>query len=652
MLAIERLVPHYIINLVIIEALIIARTIINFFILRMLFLYYLGMDMTKHLFQLITAIAVLMIFSNISKAAPGKLQSKEHKFKPIFFRSGQIPSASKKNIYVAYANATPVINENGVPNSITTIYGTASATTNFTISGSNMLAGIQVDPPPGFEVSADNATFSATLTVGSAGNIPNTTIYMRLAATTSAGNYGGNIVLTSTGAANVNVAVSNSSVNKAPLTVTANNVSKLYGATLTGGTGSQAFVATGLQNGETIGSVTIGYGTGSQPTDGVGTYFSCVAIANAAGGTFVANNYNITYVGSNISVDPAPLTVVADDVTKTYGNTLTGGSGSTAFTAAGLQNGETVGTVTIGYGTGSAATDAAGLYIDCVTIAAATGGTFASYNYAITYVPGKITVVPATLTITANDVTKTYGAVLQDGPGYTAFTSAGLQNGESISSVSVGYGTAGAANAHVGTCQGCVTVGGATGGTFSLYNYSITYTPGNIIVTPAPLTIIADDKIKQYGESNPTLTATYNGLVNGDTPGQLTTLPIISTTATDASTPGSYPITVSGALSPDYTITYVPGTLLIIKSYIVPNAFTPNGDSINDTWHIQFLDSYQHCTIGIYNRFGQKVFYANGYGTPWDGTFHGSALPAGVYYYVINLKNINKLLSGYVTVIR
>jgi gliding motility-associated-like protein len=92
--------------------------------------------------------------------------------------------------------------------------------------------------------------------------------------------------------------------------------------------------------------------------------------------------------------------------------------------------------------------------------------------------------------------------------------------------------------------------------------------------------------------------------------------------------------------------------LLIIKSYIVPNAFTPNGDSINDTWHIQFLDSYQQCTIGIYNRIGQKVFYANGYGTPWDGTFHGSALPAGVYYYVIDLKNINKLLSGYVTIIR
>ncbi|WP_345106352.1 MBG domain-containing protein [Mucilaginibacter panaciglaebae] len=606
--------------------------------------------MTKHLFQLITTIAILVIFPNMSEAAAGRLPAKEHKLKPVFFKSGQISSTSKNIVYVAYA--TPVINENGAPSSITTTYGAASAMTSFTISGSNMQAGIQVNPPSGFEVSTDKTTFSSTLTVGSAGNIPNTTIYIRLAATTPAGNYGGDIVLTSTGAANVNVAISNSRVDRAPLTVTASNVSKLYGATLAGSAGAKAFVATGLQNGETIGSATIGYGTGAQPTDAVGTYLSCVAIANATGGTFLANNYNITYAGADIIVNPAPLIITADDVTKTYGSNLTAGSGSTAFTTVGLQNGETVGTVTIGYGTGSAATDASGTYIDCVTIAAATGGTFTNHNYAITYVPGRIKVVPAALTITANDVTKTYGAVLQGGPGSTTFTSTGLQNGESISSVSVGYGTAGAASAHVGTCRGCVTVAGATGGTFNPFNYSITYAPGNIIVAPAPLTIIADDEIKQYGEPNPILTATYNGLVNGDTPKQLTTLPVISTTATDISTPGSYPITVSGALSPDYTITYVPGTLVVIKSYTVPNAFTPNGDSINDTWHITFLDSYKDCTVSVYNRFGQNVFYANSYGTPWDGTFHGSALPAGVYYYVIDLKNINKLLSGYVTIIR
>ncbi|MBE9666823.1 MBG domain-containing protein [Mucilaginibacter boryungensis] len=589
--------------------------------------------MTKRLFYLIIILIGFVISFNKSEACV---------VKGIIYKD-----ANFKSSY-----ATPVINESGTPGYLSTTYGTASTAANFTVSGTNMTAGILVTPPMGYEVSVNNSTFYSTLTIGSAGNIPNTIIYIRLMATASSGNYGGNIVLSSSGAANVNVATTNSTINKAPLTVTANNANKMYGTTLTGGAGSQAFTVTGLQNGETIGSVTIAYGTGAQATDPVGTYTSCVAIGSATGGTFSANNYNITYVGANIIVNPAPLVVIADDVSKVYGTTITGGPGSKAFTTAGLQNGETVGTVTIGYGTGAAAADVAGAYIDCVTIAAATGGSFTSHNYIITYVPGKLTVVPAALSIYADDVTKVYGTVLQGGPGYTAFTSSGLQNGETIGSVLVGYGTAGAADAHVGNCRSCVTVANATGGTFNPFNYKITYEPGNILVTPAPLTIIADDKIKQYGEPNPVLTASYSGLVNGDSPAQLTIKPIITTPATDISPPGSYPITATGALSPDYTITYVPGTLLIVEAYAIPNAFTPNGDGINDTWHIQFLDSYHHCTVSVYNRFGQSVFYANDYGTPWDGTFQGGALPAGVYYYVIDLKNINKHLAGYITIIR
>jgi len=550
------------------------------------------------------------------------------------------------------AAATPVINETGAPGYLSTTYGTASASANFTISGSNMQAGILVSPPAGYEVSIDNSAFYNTLTVGGAGNIPNTIVYVRLAATTPAGNYGGNIVLSSTGATNVNVTTTNSDVNKAALTVTAANVNKMYGVTLTGGPGFLSFTATGLQNGDTIGSVTVGYGPGAQPSDPVSTYTSCVSIANATGASFQANNYNITYVGANIIVNPAPLLIIANDVTKDYGTTLTGGPGSTAFTSVGLQNGETIGTVTIGYGTGATPTDGVGNYIDCVTIGAATGGSFTSYNYDITYVSAKIIVVPTKLIVYADDVTKTYGTVLQGSAGSTAFTATGLQNGETIGSVLVGYGTAGAANAHVSNCHSCVTVASATGGTFNPLNYNIIYVPGNVIITPAPLTIIADDQIKLYGNPNPILTASYSGLVNGDTPEQLAVAPTLTTTATDMSAPGSYPITATGASSPDYTITYVPGVLVVTRSYFIPNAITPNGDGINDTWHIQFLDSYKRCTVNIYNRFGQNVFNANGYSTPWDGTFRGSPLPAGVYYYIINLRNSAKPLSGYITLLR
>lgn len=546
---------------------------------------------------------------------------------------------------------TPTISETGTPNSVNTTYGTASLSSSFSVSGSNMQQGILVTPPAGFEVSINNATFSPTVTAGNAGNIPPTTIYIRLAASSAANNYSGNIILSSPGASSLTVTMPNSLVSPAPLTITATDAIKTYGQTLTGAPGSTAFTATGLQNNETIGSVTTGYGPGSAGTDGVGDYGGCATVANATGGTFNPDNYNINYVGGQIIVNPAPLSIIANDVTKTYGQTLTGTSGSTAFTSVGLQNGETIGSVTIAYGTGSAATDGVGTYTDCVTVANGTGGNFSGHNYTIAHIPGKIIVEPAPLTITADDVTKTYGQTLTSYSGSTAFTVSGLQNGETVTSVSIYYGTGGQADYPLQPCDQCVTAANPVG-TFGPGNYTINYVPGNIYVNPALLTITANDQLKLYGAPNPELTLTYSGFVNGEGPAQLTTAPVTITTATTNSPPGLYPITVTGAADPNYIITYFPGTLTITASYRIPNAFTPNADGINDTWHIAFLDDYQNCSVSVFSRLGQRVFFSNGYGIPWDGTYNGAALPTGTYYYVIELKNINKALSGYVSLLR
>ncbi len=93
-------------------------------------------------------------------------------------------------------------------------------------------------------------------------------------------------------------------------------------------------------------------------------------------------------------------------------------------------------------------------------------------------------------------------------------------------------------------------------------------------VTPASLTISADSKSKVYGAALPTLTATYSGLVNGDTSASLTTLPTISTTATAAShVSGSpYTITASSAADTDYIISYVSGTLSITPASLTISA--------------------------------------------------------------------------------
>ncbi len=174
-------------------------------------------------------------------------------------------------------------------------------------------------------------------------------------------------------------------------------------------------------------------------------------------------------------------------------------------------------------------------------------------------------------------------------------------------------------------------------------------------VTPAALTIIADNKIKFFGAVNPLLTITYSGFVNNDAPAQLTIQPTVTTTAVITSPVGQYPITASGAASPNYTFIYVPGTLTINQlpqMVVIPNTFTPNGDGINDTWDIKYLNAYPGCTIQIYNRYGQNVYSSIGYGIPWNGTYKGAALPTGTYYYIINLENSSKLLSGYVVIIR
>jgi hypothetical protein len=82
-------------------------------------------------------------------------------------------------------------------------------------------------------------------------------------------------------------------------------------------------------------------------------------------------------------------------------------------------------------------------------------------------------------------------------------------------------------------------------------------------INPAPLTIGAPSPIRAYGASNPALAPSYSGLVAGDTAASLTTAPTCTTLATSSSPAGSYPVACSGAVDPNYTISYVAGTLTV-----------------------------------------------------------------------------------------
>jgi len=103
-----------------------------------------------------------------------------------------------------------------------------------------------------------------------------------------------------------------------------------------------------------------------------------------------------------------------------------------------------------------------------------------------------------------------------------------------------------------------ITATQAGDGFYAAVNATLT-----LVVNKAPLTITADDKAKPEGDPNPPLTVTYSGFVYGETAAVLTTPVTVTTTATTASLPGTYPIVASGAAAANYTISYVPGTMTV-----------------------------------------------------------------------------------------
>ncbi len=91
------------------------------------------------------------------------------------------------------------------------------------------------------------------------------------------------------------------------------------------------------------------------------------------------------------------------------------------------------------------------------------------------------------------------------------------------------------------------------------------------------------------------------------------------------------------------------------EKVLIPNAFSPNGDSKNDSFNIVTLGSEAILNMRIWNRWGEKVFDGAG---PWDGTQNGKPAPSDVYIYLIKLgcaspvEDMEKVLKGDVTLLR
>ena len=81
------------------------------------------------------------------------------------------------------------------------------------------------------------------------------------------------------------------------------------------------------------------------------------------------------------------------------------------------------------------------------------------------------------------------------------------------------------------------------------------------------------------------------------------------------------------------------------KKVVVGNALTPNGDGKNDEWLIQYESDLNAPEVSIFNIYGQEIYHAKSYQNNWKGSYNGSILPNGAYYYLIdfNSEKINPI---------
>src|SRR3546814_8685199 len=67
----------------------------------------------------------------------------------------------------------------------------------------------------------------------------------------------------------------------------------------------------------------------------------------------------------------------------------------------------------------------------------------------------------------------------------------------------------------------------------------------------------------------------------------------------------------------------------VLDKMIIPSAFTPNADGMNDAWEILGITDYPGATVRVFTRWGATVYQSRGYPVPWDGTLNGKQVPTG-----------------------
>jgi hypothetical protein len=351
-------------------------------------------------------------------------------------------------------------------------------------------------------------------------------------------------------------------VTQAVLTILADSQTRYYGATNSELTGSMQ----GIQNGDPI---FLTYSTVADTNSPIGSY-NIVPTALGA----LLTNYMVIVSNGTLVVSPAPLSVTADDKSRIYATSnppLTG-------TIVGVQNNDAISST---YGTPAIVASPAGTYPIVPTPSGA-----ALVNYAVSTNNGTLTVTTAPLLVRADDHSRAYG---QTNDLTFSFIGNGVGEGTNILSGSPSLSTAAETNSPLGQYEIAVSAG-----TLTLLdsNYDLVFSNGTLTVTQTLLTVEADDQTRAYGATNPPLTFSYDGFVNGDSTNIVSGEPALSTDADTNSSVGTYIITVGqGTLSmtdSNYGLALVNGTLAVTpasSSNAVVSSLNPSttGDEVTFT---------------------------------------------------------------------
>ena len=332
---------------------------------------------------------------------------------------------------------------------------------------------------------------------------------------------------------NVTYVAGTLTIEKASLTVKAQDATMTYGEALPSFDASYE----GFKNNDDAAVLTTAptMSTVATPASAVGTY---EITANGA----EAQNYEMNYVKGTLTISKAALIVTPKNASMTYGDALP----TFEVIYEGFKNDDDASVLTTLPSTTTAATPSSTVG----TYAIAADGAEAE-NYVISYGSGTLTIEKAPLTITSQDCTMKQGDPL---PAFNA-TFEGFKNNETSSVLTKlpKFGCEATSASEPGTYD--INVSGA-----EAQNYEIAYVKGTLTVTQAdPVTITAINYTIQYGDELPKFEYATEGA-------ELAGTPLLSCEATSASPVGTYPITVTKGSVENYNVTYVSGTLTIEKA--------------------------------------------------------------------------------------